>query len=85
LTHLRKAMQAFTLADLMALREQAGQLYAEFLRISAMSAGVYLLAAGSSDPQEPHTEDELYVVMQGHVHIRAGTSIRLSSLVRSSL
>jgi mannose-6-phosphate isomerase-like protein (cupin superfamily) len=65
-------MQAFTLADLMAMREQAGQLYHEFLRVPAMSAGMYQLAAGSSDPQEPHTEDELYVVMQGSAKIRVG-------------
>lgn len=65
-------MQAFTLADLMVMREQAGQLYAEFLRVPTMSAGVYQLAVGSSDPQTPHTEDELYVVMQGHARIRVG-------------
>ncbi|MHB8601004.1 MAG: cupin domain-containing protein [Ktedonobacteraceae bacterium] len=65
-------MQAFTLADLMVMREQEGQLYHEFLRVPTMSAGVYQLTAGSSDPQEPHTEDELYVVMQGHAKICVG-------------
>jgi mannose-6-phosphate isomerase-like protein (cupin superfamily) len=65
-------MQAFTLAALKSILEQEGQLYHEFLRVPAMSAGVYHLSAGSSDPQEPHTEDELYVVMQGHAQIRVG-------------
>jgi mannose-6-phosphate isomerase-like protein (cupin superfamily) len=65
-------MQAFSLGELMAARVQTGELYYEFLRVPAMSAGVYQLAAGDSDPQEPHTEDELYVVMQGRAHIRVG-------------
>ena len=62
----------FTLSDLMAAREQSGELYHEFLHIPAMSAGVYQLAAGSVDPQEPHTEDELYYVAQGRARIQAG-------------
>lgn len=46
--------------------------YREFLRVPAMSAGVYVLAAGSSDPQQPHAEDELYVVLAGRAVIHAG-------------
>ena len=46
-------------------RAQAGKLYQEFLRVPAMSAGVYVLAAGASDPQKPHHEDELYYVVRG--------------------
>ncbi len=65
-------MDAFTLSKLLAAREQSGELYHEFLHVPAMSAGVYQLAAGSSDPQEPHTEDELYYVVQGRAQIRVG-------------
>ena len=39
--------------------------YAEFLRIPAMSCGVYVLKAGEEDKQGPHNEDEIYVVMRG--------------------
>jgi mannose-6-phosphate isomerase-like protein (cupin superfamily) len=39
--------------------------YLEFLRVAALSAGIYRLAAGSADPQSPHEEDEIYVVMEG--------------------
>jgi len=39
--------------------------YAEHLRASGLSAGTYSLAAGSTDTQEPHTEDEVYVVLSG--------------------
>ena len=55
----------FALSDLVAVREQSGELYHEFLHIPAMSAGIYQLVAGSIDPQEPHTEEELYYVVQG--------------------
>ena len=30
-----------------------------------LSAGLYAIEAGGTDPQSPHTEDELYVVMSG--------------------
>jgi mannose-6-phosphate isomerase-like protein (cupin superfamily) len=77
-------MDAFKLSDLIATREQSGELYHEFLNIPAMSAGVYQLAAGSVDPQEPHTEDELYYVVQGQAEIRVGNedvSVEAGSLV----
>jgi len=32
-------------------RAQAGKLYREFLRVPAMSAGLYVLPAGGNDPQ----------------------------------
>jgi mannose-6-phosphate isomerase-like protein (cupin superfamily) len=63
-------MDIFHMADLVAAREQVGQLYYEFLHVPAMSAEVYQLAAGSTDPQQPHTEDELYYVVQGRAQIR---------------
>ncbi|MEO8972472.1 MAG: cupin domain-containing protein [Ktedonobacteraceae bacterium] len=65
-------MDAFTLSNLIATREQSGELYHEFLRVPAMSVGVYQLAAESIDPQEPHTEDELYYVVQGRAQIQVG-------------
>ncbi len=69
-------MDAFQLADLTAQRQRSGQLYHEFLRVPAMSAGVYQLAAGSVDPQEPHTEDELYYVVEGRGQIRVDNEDR---------
>ena len=65
-------MEAFTLSSLVAVREQSGSLYHEFLHVPAMSAGIYQLAAGADDPQQPHTEDELYYVVQGRATIRIG-------------
>lgn len=77
-------MDAFKLSDLIATREQSGELYHEFLHVPAMSAGVYQLVAGNVDPQEPHTEDELYYVVQGRAEIRVGeedVSVEAGSLV----
>jgi quercetin dioxygenase-like cupin family protein len=37
----------------------------EHMRVTDLSLGTYSLPAGSVDDQEPHTEDEIYVVMSG--------------------
>ncbi len=58
-------MRHFTIADIGQRREQSGELYEEFLHVPAMSAGLYELAVGADDPQEPHTEDELYYIVAG--------------------
>ena len=38
-----------------------------------MSAGVYVLDAGATDPQKPHNEDEMYYVVSGRARMQAGT------------
>lgn len=53
-----------------------GKPYLEFLRVPAMSAGVYALPAGGADPQKPHAEDELYVVVTGRATVWAGEESR---------
>jgi mannose-6-phosphate isomerase-like protein (cupin superfamily) len=65
-------LQAFTISNVSAVREQSGQLYYEFLRVPSMSAGLYQLNAGAIDPQQPHSEDELYYVVQGRAHLAVG-------------
>ena len=37
----------------------------EHLRTADLSIGTYAIPAGGEDPQEPHTEDEVYVVRSG--------------------
>ena len=54
-------------------QKHESDLYIEFLRRSSMSAGVYRLAAGSTDPQKPHQEDEIYFVISGRAALRAGS------------
>ena len=53
-------------------RAQRGKLYHEFLRVPSMSAGLYVLAAGATDAQVPHHEDEMYYVVRGRARFRAG-------------
>jgi mannose-6-phosphate isomerase-like protein (cupin superfamily) len=69
-------MQAFELRDLAARRQEAARRYLEFLRVPALSCGLYVLEAGSSDPQQPHSEDEIYVVMGGRAQIRVADQDR---------
>src|SRR5947209_533317 len=65
-------MEHFTLAALRQLRARTGERYHEFLRAPSMSVGVYELAADAEDPQQPHSEDELYYVVAGHATLLVG-------------
>ena len=57
-------------------RAASGKLYREFLRVPAMSAGLYVLAAGAADLQRPHHEDEIYYVVRGRGRFKAGAGDR---------
>ncbi len=57
-------------------RTQSGKLYREFLRVPAISAGLYVLPAGATDPQRPHHEDEMYYVLRGKARFAAGDEDR---------
>lgn len=67
------AASFFNIKDAENRREQSGKRYLEFLRIPAMSAGLYVLPAGGADPQSPHKEDEMYYVVRGQARMRAGS------------
>lgn len=69
-------MQAFELAQLLDQRARTGKLYFEFLKVPDLSMGVYRLAAGATDPQSPHTEDEVYYVVSGQAKIQVGSEDR---------
>jgi mannose-6-phosphate isomerase-like protein (cupin superfamily) len=74
----------FDIDDLGREREKLGKLYLEFLRVPAMSAGVYVLAAGATDPQKPHHEDELYYVVRGRARMQIGdehSEVRAGSVI----
>jgi mannose-6-phosphate isomerase-like protein (cupin superfamily) len=66
----------FKLPEIDSQGAKSGNAYREFLRVPAMSAGLYVLAAGSVDPQRPHHEDELYYVVRGKAKFRAGEQER---------
>jgi mannose-6-phosphate isomerase-like protein (cupin superfamily) len=63
----------FDITDTDKRRQLAGKRYLEFLRVPAMSAGVYVLSAGGTDTQSPHKEDEMYYVVRGRGRMRAGS------------
>ena len=65
-------MEAYQLNDLVSQQQASGRAYLEFLRVAALSGGLYCLPKGGVDPQKPHTEDEIYVVMSGKAMIRVG-------------
>jgi mannose-6-phosphate isomerase-like protein (cupin superfamily) len=43
--------------------------WVEHLRVPDLSVGTYSIPAGGTDTQEPHTEDEIYVVTRGRAVI----------------
>jgi quercetin dioxygenase-like cupin family protein len=57
--------ERFEVGALAQERAASGRLYLEFLRRGSMSVGLYELAAGAADPQQPHTEDEVYLGLEG--------------------
>lgn len=58
-------MDVWTVSGLEALRRGQGDPWLEFQRSPDLSTGLYVLAAGEPDLQQPHTEDEVYVVVAG--------------------
>lgn len=56
----------FEHADLQVERAATGRPYLPFLSVPTMRAGLYELAAGSEDGQQPHERDELYYVVEGN-------------------
>lgn len=69
-------MDAWELGELEAARAASGRLYHEFISVPDLSGGLYVLDAGATDPQSPHTEDELYVVMSGRARVAVGDDVR---------
>ena len=62
----------FHIDDLDGQRAETGKRYLEFLRVPAMSAGVYVLPKGGTDPQNPHHEDEMYYIVRGQARMKIG-------------
>ena len=60
-----ETLQAFELSDLVKMRRAGGDTWLEFLRVPALSMGLYVLAPGAEDTQTPHAEDEVYYVLSG--------------------
>jgi mannose-6-phosphate isomerase-like protein (cupin superfamily) len=50
----------------------AGVSWVEHLRVPDLSVGTYSIPAGGTDNQEPHTEDEIYLVTTGRAVLESG-------------
>ncbi|MCU1269603.1 MAG: hypothetical protein JWN74_897 [Acidobacteriaceae bacterium] len=66
--------EVLQIADLLA--RLGDKRYHEFLRVPAMSAGIYVLPPGATDNQTPHNEDEIYYVVRGKAKMRLGREER---------
>jgi mannose-6-phosphate isomerase-like protein (cupin superfamily) len=69
-------MHAFEASDLLEAQRRAQRAYHEFLRVPALSCGIYVVPAGGHDPQQPHGQDEIYYVLGGEGAIRVGDEVR---------
>ena len=68
--------QVFDLAEIKGkLRGDAVE-YLEFLNVPALNCGVYFLAAGSTDMQAPHDDDEVYLVLSGKANMKLAGEAR---------
>jgi mannose-6-phosphate isomerase-like protein (cupin superfamily) len=65
-----------SVAEIDRQRAQSVKSYREFLRVPAMSAGLYVLPAGGTDLQRPHHEDEMYYVVHGRARFKVGEEDR---------
>lgn len=70
------ALLAYELAEVMAAHNERDKLYYEFLRQPSLSLGLYVLPAGGTDPQQPHTEDEIYYIIKGNAVLRVNETDR---------
>jgi len=53
--------------------EGDGTHWTEQLRVPDLSVGTYSIPAGGADDQQPHTEDEIYVVTAGQATFETGS------------
>ncbi len=60
-----KRWEAFALDDLREQREATSRPWLAFLKVPALSTGLYVLPAGGQDGQSPHERDEVYYVVVG--------------------
>ena len=69
----RPPVEAFDVPSLEEARAEVqhrtGEPYLEFLRRDSMSCGLYVLEPGAEDPQDPHQQDEVYLVLAGRAQL----------------
>ena len=68
-------MNHHRISEVSTQRAESQKSYLEFLRTGSLSIGLYVLRAGEEDPQQPHSEDEVYYVIRGRGRFKAGNEI----------
>ena len=79
-------MDAFEVDEVFARLDTSDHDYAEFFRAASgkLSMTIAFWPAGGDDPQQPHTEDEVYYVASGRGRIRVSgedRSVQAGSIV----
>ena len=64
-------MQVLRAAGYYAVPDGEPNQYREHLRVPDMSVGTYCIPVGGKDGQQPHAEDEVYLVVRGHARLVA--------------
>ncbi len=62
-------IETHAIAEVETARQASGRAYRQFVNRGTLSAGLYVLEAGATDPQQPHVEDEVYYVLSGRGRI----------------
>ena len=65
----RPISESFELAALVERCRGRRAPYLEFLRVPQLSCGIYTLAAGETDTQSTHDEDEVYLALAGRASL----------------
>jgi mannose-6-phosphate isomerase-like protein (cupin superfamily) len=67
------SFQSAEIDEAVAGAKAAGGYIGNVLRSELLSVGVYVLAAGGTDAQKPHDEDEVYYAVRGRARFRVGS------------
>jgi mannose-6-phosphate isomerase-like protein (cupin superfamily) len=62
-------VQILRAAGYFAVPEGEPNQYREHLRVPDLSVGTYCIPVGGKDGQQPHSEDEIYVVLRGRARL----------------
>jgi mannose-6-phosphate isomerase-like protein (cupin superfamily) len=69
-------MKSFEINEILDNAKKAGERYHEFLRVPALSVGLYELKAGADDPQSPHQQDEVYYLLSGRAKFQVDDELQ---------
>jgi len=78
-THSEVNLMHANVFDFSQLLARSTERYLEFVRVPSFSVGIYVLDAGATDHQKPHSEDEVYYVASGQAKMKMMTDTNASS------